>query len=153
MFILFFCCYMVLSCADKKVPQRSSRPVLHSLINCNRFNWSKWTRFRSNNTCFVVLKRNIACLLCNGRRVFCCRGRGFLLFPRPLWERGNIFRNKLFNHSPLKLFNHLHPSLSAQFCHVEFISGSQRHPEAHEQKVKGVSHTGLLRVRKAEGSP
>ena len=28
-----------------------------------------------------------------------------------------------------------------------------RHPEAHEQRVKGVSRTRLLRVRKAEGSP
>ena len=30
-----------LSCADKKVPQRSSRPALRSLINCNRFRLSK----------------------------------------------------------------------------------------------------------------
>ena len=29
---------MVLSCTDKNVPQRSSWPALHSLINCNRFN-------------------------------------------------------------------------------------------------------------------
>ena len=33
---------------------------------------------------------------------------------------------------------------------VEWISC---HPEAHEQRVKGVSRTRLLRVRKAEGSP
>ena len=28
-----------------------------------------------------------------------------------------------------------------------------RHPEAQEQRVKGVSRTRLPRVRKAEGSP
>ena len=56
---------------------------------------------------------------------------------------------------PIQPFNPPHSSLPPHFvflCHPEFISGSPRHPEAHEQRVKGVSHTRLLRVRKAEGS-
>ena len=66
----------------------------------------------------------------------------------PQGERENILRNKPFNPSPFQLFNSLYPSLPPHFvflCHPEFISGSPRHPEAHEQRVKGVSHTRLLR--------
>ena len=45
---------MVLSCADKKVPQRNSRPELHSLIKCNRFTT------KQVNSCFA-LKQHLLC--------------------------------------------------------------------------------------------
>ena len=62
---------MVLSCADKKVPQRNSRPELHSLINCNCFSKSKLTRAsHSDKACFVVEKQNIYCSLRKGRNIF-----------------------------------------------------------------------------------
>ena len=56
--------------------------------------------------------------------------------------KGIFLREGLFTLSPHFVYH----------CHSELVSESQRHPETHEQRVKGVSRTRLLRVRKAEGS-
>ncbi len=87
---------LVLSCTDKKVPQRSSRPTFRSLINCNAqpktselavspsfrtcltafakiYDFVQNVRFpaeshyRSNNTRFVVVSLTLIIRFINGR--------------------------------------------------------------------------------------
>ena len=73
-------------------------------------------------------------------------GEVFYYFLAPC-GRGEIFSET--NFSTIHPFN-CSTTFTLHFPpHFVFLC----HPEAHEQMVKGISHTGLLRVRKAEGSP
>lgn len=58
---------LLLSCADKKVTQRSSRPTLHSLINCICSTLCEQTRYAQTMLTFVVVSQTLIVRSANGR--------------------------------------------------------------------------------------